>query len=102
MRGGANGCFCFQLSEALQSSTQNSAEVNLHLKLREDAQMRVEELEEALLEKDQEVQKLQLLVSKLQGEVRSCSCSRHEAGVKLLLLLQVLVLSGPGVREADR
>lgn len=79
MRSGANSCFCFQLSEALKASTQNSAELNLHLKLREDAQMRVEELEEALLEKDQEVQKLQQLVSKLQGEV--CSRSRQEAGI---------------------
>ncbi|KAM8873480.1 uncharacterized protein ACB058_004969 [Synchiropus picturatus] len=50
-------------------STQNSAEVNLQQKLREDAQNRVEELEELMLEKDQELQKLQVLVTRLQGEV---------------------------------
>nr|XP_054600651.1 cingulin-like protein 1 [Nothobranchius furzeri] len=58
-----------ELSEALQKSTQAQAESNLQQKLREDAQMRVDELEEALLEKDQEIQRLQILVGKLQGEV---------------------------------
>ncbi|KAM9820224.1 uncharacterized protein ACB057_000824 [Neosynchiropus ocellatus] len=58
-----------ELAEALQMSTQNSAEVNLQQKLREDAQNRVEELEELMLEKDQELQKLQVLVTRLQGEV---------------------------------
>lgn len=50
-------------------STQANADMNLQQKLREDAQMRVDELEESLLEKEQEVQKLQILVTKLQGEV---------------------------------
>lgn len=50
-------------------STQSSAEINLQQKLRDDAQLRVEELEESVLEKDQELQRLQALVSKLQGEV---------------------------------
>lgn len=62
---------CLQLGEAVQASTQASAELNLHQKLREDSQMRVEELEESLLEKEQELQKMQLLVNRLQGEVRS-------------------------------
>lgn len=60
---------CFQLAEALQGSTQAIAELNLHQKLREDAQLRVDELEESLLEKDQELQRLQVLVTRLQGEV---------------------------------
>nr|XP_043868860.1 uncharacterized protein LOC122758656 [Solea senegalensis] len=58
-----------ELSEAVQVSTQAVAEMNLQKKLRDDAHLRVEELEEALLEKDQEVQKLQILVNRLQGEV---------------------------------
>ncbi|XP_037835243.1 uncharacterized protein LOC108228658 isoform X3 [Kryptolebias marmoratus] len=58
-----------ELNEAMQASLQASTELNLQQKLREDAQIRVEELEEALLEKDQEVQKLQSLNLKLQGEV---------------------------------
>lgn len=59
----------FQLGEAMAASTQANAEMNLQQKLREDAQMRLDELEESLLEKEQEVQKLQTLVTKLQGEV---------------------------------
>ncbi|XP_040914746.1 cingulin-like protein 1 isoform X2 [Toxotes jaculatrix] len=58
-----------ELGEALQTSTQATAELNLQQKLRDDAQLRVEELEESLLEKDQELQRLQTLVSRLQGEV---------------------------------
>ncbi|CAJ1071119.1 uncharacterized protein LOC121525252 [Xyrichtys novacula] len=58
-----------ELSEALQVSTQATAELNLQQKLRDDGQVRVEELEESLLEKEQEVVKLQALVNKLQGEV---------------------------------
>lgn len=46
--------------------------------------MRVEELEESLLEKDQEVQRLQALVNKLQGEVcppcPSLSCAPSDRG----------------------
>lgn len=62
---------CLQLGEALLLTTQASAELNLQQKLREDGAQRVEELEETLLEKEQEVQKLQLIVSRLQGEVCS-------------------------------
>uniref|UniRef100_A0A3Q1HM87 Myosin tail domain-containing protein n=2 Tax=Anabas testudineus TaxID=64144 RepID=A0A3Q1HM87_ANATE len=58
-----------ELAEALQASTQAAAELNLQQKLREDTKMRVDELEESLLEKDQELQKQQALVSRLQGEV---------------------------------
>ncbi|XP_039636357.1 cingulin-like protein 1 isoform X2 [Perca fluviatilis] len=58
-----------ELAEALQVSTQATAELSLQQKLREDGQLRVEELEESLLEKEQELQRLQLLVSRLQGEV---------------------------------
>ncbi|XP_054469012.1 cingulin [Anoplopoma fimbria] len=58
-----------ELGEALLVSTQASAELNLQHKLREDSQLRVEELEESLLEKDQEMQRLQTIVGRLQGEV---------------------------------
>ncbi|KAM4533179.1 uncharacterized protein V3H82_026776 [Fundulus diaphanus] len=58
-----------ELSEALKMSTQNSAELSLQQKLRQDAQDRVEELEETLLEKDQECQRLNQLVEKLNAEV---------------------------------
>ncbi|XP_034752349.1 cingulin-like protein 1 [Etheostoma cragini] len=58
-----------ELAEALQISTQATAELSLQQKLRDDGQQRVEELEESLLEKEQELQRLQLLVSRLQGEV---------------------------------
>uniref|UniRef100_A0A665W8H1 Uncharacterized LOC115052331 n=1 Tax=Echeneis naucrates TaxID=173247 RepID=A0A665W8H1_ECHNA len=58
-----------ELSEALQVSTQTAAGMNLEQKLREDAQLRVDELEESLLEKTQELQEMQILVNRLQGEV---------------------------------
>ncbi|XP_044029963.1 cingulin-like protein 1 isoform X3 [Siniperca chuatsi] len=58
-----------ELDEALKVSTQAAAELSLQQKLREDSQLRVEELEESLLEKDQELQRLQDLVNRLQGEV---------------------------------
>ncbi|XP_007576219.2 cingulin-like protein 1 isoform X4 [Poecilia formosa] len=88
-----------ELSEALQSSTQNSAELNLHLKLHEDAQMRVEELEEALLEKDQEVQRLQLLVSKLQGEVSGKLIDKERSLEEEIQLRERLQLQ---CRQAER
>ncbi|KAK9532910.1 hypothetical protein VZT92_010271 [Zoarces viviparus] len=58
-----------ELDEAVQVSTQATAELSLQLKLRNDSQLRVEELEESLLEKEQELQRLQILVGRLQGEV---------------------------------
>ncbi|XP_076139617.1 uncharacterized protein LOC143122703 isoform X2 [Alosa pseudoharengus] len=58
-----------ELSDALQSSSQAGAELSLQQKLRADAQHRVEELEESLLEKDQEMFRLQEIISRLQGEV---------------------------------
>lgn len=61
---------CLQLAEALQSTTQSAAELSLQQKLREDSELRVEELEESLLEKEQELQRQLILISKLQGEVR--------------------------------
>lgn len=62
---------CFQVAEALQVSTQAAAELNLQQKLRDEARMRADELQESLLEKDQELHSLQTLVSRLQGEVFS-------------------------------
>ncbi|XP_061554961.1 cingulin-like protein 1 isoform X6 [Phycodurus eques] len=58
-----------ELADALQMSSQSSAEFNLQQKLRQDAQLRMEELEESLLEKEQELQKHQALIIRLQGDV---------------------------------
>ncbi|XP_061887609.1 cingulin-like protein 1 isoform X1 [Entelurus aequoreus] len=58
-----------ELAEAVQTSTQSSAELHLQQKLRQEDQMRVEELEETLLEKEQELQKYQAIANRLQGEV---------------------------------
>lgn len=60
-----------QLADALQESNQARSELSLHQKLRADAQLRVEELEESILEKDQELMRLTQIVSRLQGEVRN-------------------------------
>ncbi|XP_073727732.1 uncharacterized protein [Misgurnus anguillicaudatus] len=58
-----------ELADALQESNQARTELSLQQKLRADAQMRVEELEESLLEKDQELLRLTQIVNRLQGEV---------------------------------
>ncbi|KAA0719674.1 Cingulin [Triplophysa tibetana] len=58
-----------ELADALQECTQARSQLSLHQKLRADAQMRVEELEESILEKDQELMRLTQIVSRLQGEV---------------------------------
>lgn len=50
-------------------SSQAQAELNLQQKLREDSELRLEEMEESLLEKEQELQSQQSLISRLQGEV---------------------------------
>ncbi|KAM4720610.1 uncharacterized protein FYW61_015965 [Anableps anableps] len=88
-----------ELSDALQMSSQNTAELNLQLKLREDAKMRVEELEEVVLEKDQEVQKLQLLVSKLQGEVSGKLIDKERSLEEEIQLRERLQLQ---CRQAER
>lgn len=46
-----------------------SSELSLQQKLRVDTQLRVEELEECVLEKEQEIISLKQIVSRLQGEV---------------------------------
>lgn len=66
-----------QLGDALLVSTQAATELNLQQKLREDAALRVDELEESLLEKDQELQRLRSLVGRLQGEVRGAGRRHH-------------------------
>ncbi|KAM9450476.1 uncharacterized protein Hap1MRO34_021094 isoform 2-T2 [Clarias gariepinus] len=58
-----------ELAEALQLGSQSSSELSLQQKLRVDTQLRVEELEECVLEKEQEVARLQQIISRLQGEV---------------------------------
>lgn len=68
---------CPQLAEALQASSQIQAELSLQQKLREDSELRVEEMEESLLEKEQEVQRQQGLISRLQGEVLVPQCPAH-------------------------
>lgn len=62
-------CVC-QLADALQEGNQARAELSLQQKLRAEVQLRVEELEESVLEKDQELLRLTQIVSRLQGEVR--------------------------------
>ncbi|XP_064163540.1 cingulin isoform X1 [Anguilla rostrata] len=58
-----------ELSEAIQISNQATSEMNLQEKLKHDLVSRVEELEETLLEKNVEAQKLRETVNRLQGEV---------------------------------
>ncbi|XP_056146795.1 peripherin-like isoform X2 [Lampris incognitus] len=58
-----------ELAAAVLSSTQAGADLSLQQKLREDVQLRMEELEEILLEKDQELQRTQEIINRLQGEV---------------------------------
>ncbi|XP_067280138.1 myosin heavy chain, embryonic smooth muscle isoform-like isoform X2 [Pseudorasbora parva] len=58
-----------ELSDALQEANQARSELSLQQKLRADAQLRVEELEESVLEKDQELLRLTQIVCRLQGEV---------------------------------
>ncbi|XP_030599132.1 uncharacterized protein LOC115789761 [Archocentrus centrarchus] len=88
-----------ELGEALAASTQANAEMSLQQKLREDAQMRVDELEESLLEKDQEVQKLQALVSKLQGEVSGKLIDRERSLEEEIQLRERLQLQ---CKQAER
>lgn len=45
----------------------------------------MEELEECVLEKDQEIMRLQQIISRLQGEVNSCA--RALSGLKVILHL---------------
>ena len=66
-----------QLGDAILLSSQTGAELNLQQKLRQDAQLRLEELEETLLEKDQELQRLQAIVVRQQGEVRRHTWTLH-------------------------
>lgn len=88
--------FCnLQLGDALQNYTQMSTELSLQQKLRDDAQLRVEELEETVLDKDQELQRLQSLVSKLQGEVIQLFFSQSRAyPFVCLCFMTVYVCSG--------
>ncbi len=53
----------------LQEGNQARSELSLQQKLRADDQLRVEELEESVLEKDQELLRLTQIVCRLQGEV---------------------------------
>ncbi|XP_068430309.1 cingulin [Clinocottus analis] len=67
-----------ELSDSLLASTQATAELSLQQKLRADSQLRVEELEESLLEKEQELLRLQILVDRLQGEVSGKLIDREQ------------------------
>ncbi|XP_016105065.1 uncharacterized protein [Sinocyclocheilus grahami] len=58
-----------ELADALQEGNQARVELSLQQKLRADVQLRMEELEESVLEKDQELLRLTQIVSRLQGEV---------------------------------
>lgn len=50
-------------------SSQAQAELSLQQKLREDSELRLEEMEESLLEKEQELQRQHVLIGRLHGEV---------------------------------
>ncbi|KAK7131664.1 hypothetical protein R3I94_016703 [Phoxinus phoxinus] len=58
-----------ELADSLQEALQARSELSLQQKLRADAQLRVDELEESVLEKDQEMLRLTQIVCRLQGEV---------------------------------
>ncbi|KAG7481557.1 hypothetical protein MATL_G00067960 [Megalops atlanticus] len=58
-----------ELGVALQASSQAAAELSLQKKLRADTLQRVEELEDSLMKKTQELQRVQQTVTRLQGEV---------------------------------
>ncbi|XP_052392725.1 cingulin-like protein 1 isoform X2 [Carassius gibelio] len=58
-----------ELADALQEVNQARAELSLQQKLRSDDLLRMEELEESVTEKDQELLRLTQIVSRLQGEV---------------------------------
>uniref|UniRef100_A0A672GSW6 Myosin tail domain-containing protein n=2 Tax=Salarias fasciatus TaxID=181472 RepID=A0A672GSW6_SALFA len=88
-----------ELSDAMQASLQSSTELSLQQKLRADAQMRVDELEETLLEKEQEVQKLQVLVSRLQGEVSGKLIDKERTLEEEIQLRERLQLQ---VKQAER
>ncbi|XP_072310781.1 uncharacterized protein [Eucyclogobius newberryi] len=88
-----------ELTEALQMASEASGERNLHMKLREDAQLRVEELEENLLNKEQEMDKLHILVTKLQGEVSGKLVDRERSLEEEIQLRERLQLQ---VKQAER
>lgn len=67
-----------ELADALQDANQARSELNLQQKLRADAQLRVEELEESVLEKDQELLRLTQITSRLQGEVSDKLSDREQ------------------------
>ncbi|TRY97125.1 hypothetical protein DNTS_032784 [Danionella cerebrum] len=71
--------YAFQLADALQEGNQARAELGLQQKLRADTQLRVEELEESLLEKEQELLRLTQIVSRLQGEVSDKLSDREQS-----------------------
>ncbi|XP_059398143.1 cingulin-like protein 1 isoform X2 [Carassius carassius] len=58
-----------ELADALQEGNQARAELSLQQKLRADDHLRMEELEESVMEKEQELLRLTQIVSRLQGEV---------------------------------
>ncbi|KAJ8402102.1 hypothetical protein AAFF_G00373370 [Aldrovandia affinis] len=58
-----------ELEEALQECSQVKTELSLHQKLKDETEVRVDELEESLMEKSQELQRAQQIINKLQGEV---------------------------------
>lgn len=58
-------------------SSQAQAELSLQQKLREDSELRLEELEESLLEKEQELQRQHALIGRLQGEVLVPRCHEY-------------------------
>ncbi|XP_023667466.1 uncharacterized protein [Paramormyrops kingsleyae] len=58
-----------ELGDALKAASQSAIELSLQQKLKNEAQLQVEELEESLLENTQELDKAQQIVRRLQGEI---------------------------------
>ncbi|XP_029024580.1 cingulin-like protein 1 isoform X2 [Betta splendens] len=88
-----------ELADALQATTQATTELSLQQKLRNEAQMRVVELEDSLLEKVQEQQKMQELVGRLQGEVSSKLSNREQTLEEEIQLRERLQLQ---CKQAER
>lgn len=71
-----------------------SSELSLQQKLRVDTQLRVEELEECVLEKEQEIISLKQIVSRLQGEVYARTHTHTRTYLAWSKIYTTLTLSG--------
>ncbi|MFT7815375.1 cingulin-like protein 1 isoform X1 [Arapaima gigas] len=88
-----------ELGEALKAASQADSERSLYQKLKDDAQRRVEELEESLLERTQELQKAEQTISRLQGEVSEKLMDREQTLEEEIQLRERLQLQ---CKQAER